>query len=93
MQGLSFLQRYYGKRISSGDPGLKQEAEYNMGRALHQIGLFHLALPHYEAVLNTKGVASKFDLSVSAAYNMQLIYVLAGNPGKARELTHKYLAI
>ena len=93
MQGFSFLQRYYGKRSSSGDPGLRQEAEYNMGRALHQVGLFHLALLHYEAVLGIAGVESTYDLSVSAAYNMQLIYVLAGNAERARELSIKYLSV
>lgn len=29
----------------------KQEAAYNMGRAAHQLGLLHLAVPLYERAL------------------------------------------
>lgn len=31
-----------------------QEAEYNIGRAFHLLGLTHLAVPHYEKVLSMK---------------------------------------
>ncbi|KAI9314188.1 hypothetical protein BX666DRAFT_1971268 [Dichotomocladium elegans] len=44
-QGFLFLQRYYRLRNKN------QEAEYNLGRAFHHLGLTHLAIPHYERVL------------------------------------------
>ena len=34
--------------------GNEQEAAYNMGRAAHQLGLLHLAVPLYERALAAK---------------------------------------
>lgn len=93
MQAFSFLLRYYDVRKTNNNPGHLQEAEFNLGRALHQLGLLHLALRHYEKVLEVQGVDVKYDLTRSTVYNMQLIYVLSGNPRKARELVVKYLSI
>ncbi|CAG8449839.1 8678_t:CDS:10 [Ambispora leptoticha] len=45
MQGFTFLLKYYD--LQTG----KQEAEYNLGRAFHHLGLFHLAVQCYEQVL------------------------------------------
>ena len=43
-QALSFLYRYYELRTASGRAAPVQEAEYNMARAWHLLGLTHLAL-------------------------------------------------
>lgn len=91
VQALSFLLRYSAKRKALQDPSFIQEAEYNLGRALHQLGLPHLALPHYQRVLALRDVNPEHDLCCSAAYNMQLIHVLAGNTKKAQEITERYL--
>lgn len=34
-----------------------QEAEYNIGRAFHLLGLTHLAVPHYEKALSMRTAA------------------------------------
>lgn len=34
-----------------------QEAEYNIGRAFHLLGLTHLAVPHYEKALSMRKAA------------------------------------
>lgn len=44
-QGFSFLWRYMELR------GVCQESMYNLGRALHQMGLTHLAMHYYQQAL------------------------------------------
>ncbi|KAF3937037.1 hypothetical protein ABW19_dt0210406 [Dactylella cylindrospora] len=51
LQGLAFLHRYYKTKKESSDWFDRQEAEYNMARAYHQLGLEHYALKHYEEVI------------------------------------------
>ncbi|KAI9821550.1 MAG: transcription factor TFIIIC subunit tfc4 [Phylliscum demangeonii] len=51
VQGLSFLYDYHRLRSESSDLVERQEAEYNVGRAYHTMGLTHLAMPYYEKVL------------------------------------------
>ncbi|KAF0046283.1 hypothetical protein F2P81_002812 [Scophthalmus maximus] len=46
MQGFSFLWRYVELR------GECQESLYNLGRALHQMGLTHLAIHYYQKALS-----------------------------------------
>lgn len=50
-QGLAYLFRYYDLRIASGRSCHIQEAEFNVARMWHYLGLSHLALPAYEKVL------------------------------------------
>lgn len=47
-QGLSFVYRYYDLRVKTGQARLMQEAEFNVGRVWHGLGLVSLALPSYE---------------------------------------------
>ncbi|KAF2629865.1 TPR-like protein [Macroventuria anomochaeta] len=47
-QGLSFMYRYYDLRTKTGVATLCQEAEFNVGRIWHGLGLVTLALPSYE---------------------------------------------
>ncbi|KAI5361245.1 Putative zn(2)-C6 fungal-type DNA-binding domain, tetratricopeptide-like helical domain superfamily [Septoria linicola] len=51
-QGLAFLYRYYDLRVASGKACHRQEAEFNVARMWHYLGLGHLALPSYEKVLD-----------------------------------------
>ncbi|KAF3902623.1 hypothetical protein ABW21_db0209349 [Orbilia brochopaga] len=51
VQGLVFLNRYYKIKSTSDDWFDRQEAEYNVGRAYHQLGLEHYAVNYYEKVL------------------------------------------
>ncbi|KAL9098728.1 MAG: hypothetical protein Q9163_005663 [Psora crenata] len=51
MQGFAFLMEYYDSRQESGNCSQKQEAEYNVGRAYHLLGLINLAIPYYERCL------------------------------------------
>lgn len=91
MQAFSFLFKYYDKRLSALDAGLRQEADYNMGRALHQLGLLHLAIPYYRKAMTSVNVDEKYDLSRNAAFNLQLIYVLSGNTRMAQKITEQHL--
>jgi general transcription factor 3C polypeptide 3 (transcription factor C subunit 4) len=50
-QGLAFLNRYYELRTATGRAGDIQEAEYNVARMWHYLGLTHLAMPAYEKTL------------------------------------------
>ncbi|CAH1768656.1 5990_t:CDS:2, partial [Entrophospora sp. SA101] len=50
LQGFNFLYEYYELK------GKNQEAEYNLGHAFHQLGLTHLAIPHYEKALKLPSV-------------------------------------
>ncbi|KAG9289720.1 hypothetical protein G9A89_014455 [Geosiphon pyriformis] len=45
IQGFNFLLKYYDLQTGS------QEAEYNLGRAYHQLGLYHMAVSYYKKVL------------------------------------------
>ncbi|KAJ6261002.1 hypothetical protein Dda_3667 [Drechslerella dactyloides] len=51
LQGLVFLNRYYKIKRASADWFDRQEAEYNLARAYHQIGLEHYAAEYYEKVV------------------------------------------
>lgn len=51
-QGLSFLYRYYDLRVATGGALEKQEAEYNVARMWHALGLSYLAIPAYRKVLD-----------------------------------------
>jgi general transcription factor 3C polypeptide 3 (transcription factor C subunit 4) len=49
--GLSFLYRYYDLRTRDGVAAHLQEAEYNVGRMWHVLGLTYLAIPAYERAM------------------------------------------
>ncbi|EWC46801.1 hypothetical protein DRE_04046 [Drechslerella stenobrocha 248] len=51
LQGLVFLHRYYKLKSASADWFDRQEAEYNLGRAYHQVGLEHYAVGYYDKVV------------------------------------------
>ncbi|RXM27812.1 General transcription factor 3C polypeptide 3 [Acipenser ruthenus] len=93
LQGFSFLNRYLELR------GPCQESFYNMGRALHQLGLVHLAIHYYQRALtcpapHLEGIEDdQVDLRREIAYNLCLIYQSSGNMVMARHLISTYCTI
>lgn len=102
-QGLAFIYRYYDLRRASGRAVDLQEAEYNVARLWHLLGLTHLAMPAYERALalservqfeQSQGDGKdREDFATEAAFALQGILALNGNEGAARALTEKYLTI
>ena len=80
-----------------------QEVNYNIGRAMHQLGLLPAALFYYkeglqqgpsiEARPETGGGHNMFDLSREIAFNVSLIYSTSGNHQLARYYTEKYISV
>ncbi|KAI7811198.1 general transcription factor 3C polypeptide 3 [Triplophysa rosa] len=93
VQGFSFLWRYVEFR------GHCQESLYNLGRALHQLGLNHLALHYYEKALtlsplHLEGIEDdQVDLRREIAYNLSLIYQSSGNKDMARQVIYTYCTV
>jgi hypothetical protein len=91
------LQEYERRR---GNP---QESAFNTGRALHQLGLLHLAVPFYErslaaapsaAAAAMEGLAPPdLDLSHAAAHNLALIYRQSGADDLARQVLARHLVV
>jgi len=99
LQGMTFLLQYYNSRKQADRIEERQEAHFNMARVHHMLGLVHLAVPYYLKVLHGKedGVEGKYserdDLAFNAAYNLQTIYVIAGNKELAKQITQEWLVI
>lgn len=101
-QGLAFLHRYHELRTRADIAIQVQEAEFNVARVWHMLGLFHLALPAYERVLSlrervcterAKGGWDSEDFTTDAAFAVQTILALAEDFYGARKLTKKWLVI
>lgn len=100
LQGLTFIHAYYEHRKDAANSDERQEANYNLGRVYHLLGLTHLAIPYYERVL-TEAEAWDEDepegdlenIATDAAYNLQTVYVMAGNMELAQSITRKWLVI
>uniref|UniRef100_A0A8C4ZKA9 General transcription factor IIIC, polypeptide 3 n=1 Tax=Gadus morhua TaxID=8049 RepID=A0A8C4ZKA9_GADMO len=93
LQGFSFLWRYVELR------GECQESLYNLGRALHQMGLVHLAIHYYHQALALpppalEGIeADQVDLRREIAFNLSLIYQASGNTHLARQTLYTHCVI
>ncbi|KAI9789279.1 MAG: transcription factor TFIIIC subunit tfc4 [Peltula sp. TS41687] len=101
-QGLSFLLAYHDMRMQSPEVVERQEAEFNLARTYHTLGLTHLATPYYEKVLDMSTTimnqagrpeGTTQDFVRDAAYNLQNIYYTAGNLEMAKKVTDRYLVI
>lgn len=72
---------------------------YNLGRAYHQLGIVHLAVPYYEKVLSLEPPANypnrgrAYDLKPEAAYNLSLIYSASGSTELAAKMLRTYCYI
>ncbi|KAM6945794.1 general transcription factor 3C polypeptide 3 [Aplochiton taeniatus] len=93
LQGFSFLWRYVDLR------GPCQESMYNLGRALHQMGLTHLAIHYYHKALSMEPpklegmVDDQVDLRREISFNLALIYQSSGNINMARQLINTYCIV
>ncbi|XP_066517872.1 general transcription factor 3C polypeptide 3 [Hoplias malabaricus] len=93
LQGFSFLWRYVDLR------GHCQESLYNLGRALHQLGLTHLAIHYYQKALSfpplrLEGIdEDQVDLRREIAFNLSLICQASGNKEMARYYIYTYCTI
>ncbi|XP_054479864.1 general transcription factor 3C polypeptide 3 isoform X2 [Anoplopoma fimbria] len=93
LQGFSFLWRYVELR------GVCQESMYNLGRALHQIGLTHLAIHYYQTALTLpaqklEGIPDDhLDLRREIAFNLSLIYQASGNMEMAHQLINTHCIV
>ncbi|CAL8307776.1 unnamed protein product [Merluccius merluccius] len=93
LQGFSFLWRYVELR------GECQESMYNLGRALHQMGLLHLAIHYYHQALSLPPTAlegieeDQVDLKREIAFNLSLIYQASGNTHLARQVLYTHCVI
>ncbi|XP_076814589.1 general transcription factor 3C polypeptide 3-like [Clavelina lepadiformis] len=80
-----------------------QECYYNIGRAMHQIGLEHYAIHYYEKALeapvaefeSTANPDCSFDLDLrrEIGFNMSLIYRKSGNIALANETLARYCVV
>ena len=99
-QGLSFMMRYHQLRTKDNVAIRCQEAEYNIGRIWHTVGLNHLALPAYERCIALRERVWKEangepveDFATEAAYAMVTILSLSGDFKAAKEVTEEVLVI
>ncbi|CAI4062223.1 transcription factor TFIIIC subunit TFC4 SKDI_07G3010 [Saccharomyces kudriavzevii IFO 1802] len=90
LHGLRYLYRYYTIRKDQYTDLEKQEADYNLGRAFHLIGLVSIAVEYYNRVLENYHDEK---LKKHAAYNSIIIYQQSGNAELADNLMEKYLSI
>ncbi|KAF4625560.1 hypothetical protein G7Y89_g12606 [Cudoniella acicularis] len=93
IQGLTFMLWYHDIRKKSDHIEERIEADYNLARAYHMLGLVHLANPLYWKVLNGSKRGVKEDLVLEAAYNLQTIYAQSGNMELAQHITKEWLVI
>lgn len=93
-QAVAYFWKYKELR---GPEGL-QESHFNIGRALHQLGLLPPAIHHYKKALefNSKFIESSnkhLNLQKEAAFNLHLIYLASGARDIARMYIEKYIVI
>uniref|UniRef100_F6VN53 Uncharacterized protein n=1 Tax=Ciona intestinalis TaxID=7719 RepID=F6VN53_CIOIN len=100
VQGIAFLDKY--RKLRNVD----QESFYNMGRALHQIGLESYAVLYYkralavppptvkqQSALGHQNIVPKFDLTCEIGYNLSLIYRKSGNTDLANSTLATYCIV
>ncbi|XP_064477009.1 general transcription factor 3C polypeptide 3-like [Ornithodoros turicata] len=94
VQAIAFMTRYLEMR------GNCQESYYNVGRALHQLGLLHLAASYYKKALEEPPSLTVicrdeniFDLRKEIAFNLSQIYLASKNTDLAAMYINKYCII
>jgi general transcription factor 3C polypeptide 3 (transcription factor C subunit 4) len=68
----------------------KLESYYNLGRAFHHIGLYHLAIDYYEKGLAFGSNNEKNNLCHEIAFNLSLIYCQSGSYLLAKEILKRH---
>ncbi|XP_064653251.1 general transcription factor 3C polypeptide 3-like isoform X1 [Lineus longissimus] len=90
-QACVFLNKYMELR------GECQESFYNMGRAFHQLGLYHVAIHYYDKVLTlpcpVEDERGLFDLKRDAAFNLCQIYKNSKSDEMVHYLMQEYLVV
>lgn len=89
---MTYLAKYRDLR------GACEEVEYNFGRAFHQIGLFYLAVRHYQKVLELEKSSdttstSEHSFKKEAAHNLFNIYMVTGSTMLAKVIAQRWLTI
>jgi general transcription factor 3C polypeptide 3 (transcription factor C subunit 4) len=102
-QGFAFLMKYHGVRSRSDSVGERQEADFNLARAYHLLGLMHLAMAFYRRILDEgdvvaagDGVSSSLgreDLVLEAAMNIRTQCLIVGDVNGARAVTERWLVL
>lgn len=106
-QGLSFIYRYYEIRTKDNVDVHCSEAEFNMGRIWHSLGLLSQAIPFYERCVqvgervrdkakqneDNNGSSAVDNFASEAAFAIQMIYALSGNFEGAGKVTERALVI
>ncbi len=100
IQGFAFLFTYYELRQHAEVASGKQEAEYNVARAYHMLGLTHLAIPYYRRCLalsndvGTDGLDStQEEFAKEAAFSLQGLWAANGELNEALEVTERWLIL
>lgn len=100
LYAMAFLDEYRRKRAKTASKNcglvIELEMKYNAARALHQLGITHIAEELYKSVLscsdqNIDRLPPWADLRRDAAHNLALIYKQSGSPDLARSLLRTYL--
>lgn len=106
-RGVAYMLQYHDLRAGSAAGVVEtMEAEYNMGRFWHLLGLTHLAVPCYEKVREmgrqrdrdraTHGVEAEQGeehFETEASWNLQNLYFVSGNLEMARRVTEANLVL
>ena len=108
-QALAYIFRYRSLRVEAGSLICDQEAEFNIARAWHMLGLTHLAFPGYRRVLELSVMLPKEqpategerpaekhpveDFGADAAFAIQQILALNEDYESARKITEQWLVI
>lgn len=109
LQAFSFLGRYYELRTKDDVAIHVQEAEFNMARAWHFLGLNHSAVAGYERCLALRDRVKKEaqrevqergddemdpeEFTQEAAFALASVFAVNENEASARAITEKYLVI
>lgn len=95
LTAMTFFQQYVKFRADNGARSENRaEIEYNRGRAMHHVGLVHLAEQHYRNVLEYDGQQEGgWGMKREAAWNLALIYTTSGSSNLVKELYEKYLCV
>lgn len=105
-QGLAFINRYYELRTKDSVPIHCSEAEFNVGRVWHSLGLMSNAVASYERCIALServqeeasdecrdGDWGVEDFATEAAFAIQAIYAVSGDFEGARKVTETVLVI
>lgn len=88
--------------VAAAGKAMEQEVVFNMGRAFHQAGLLHMAVPFYQDALKMfdahgelwkRGLGDKGHVTREAAWNLVVIYTGSKNREMARGLVERYLRV